>query len=178
MIKSIPGIDKPQRLFHWLKVFRDYRRFFSSTKRHHIEQFVGLDAEDDHHCTFDQVLGNTASKNIFLKVDVEGSEYRFLDALIAHQDRYTGAVIEFHDCDLHLAEIERFIDGFGLKIAHIHANNFSPIRASDRLPLVLEVTFTRHAGFGNNAVLPHPLDQPNDHHKAEVELTFAGKSSA
>ena len=152
-------------------------------QHHHIEQFVGLDADDDRHCTFDDVLAKTASDNIFLKIDVEGSEYRFLDALIAHQDRFTGAVIEFHDCDLHLAEIERFVDGFGLEIAHIHANNFSPIRASDRLPLVLEISFTRQAALGKGAlgegamgkgaVLPHPLDQPNDQAAAEIHLEIA-----
>ena len=185
ILKAIPRFDKPQKLFYWLKVWRDYRHFFSVPQHYHIEQFVGFDADDDRHCTFDDVLAKTASDNIFLKIDVEGSEYRFLDALIAHQDRFTGAVIEFHDCDLHLAEIERFVDGFGLEIAHIHANNFSPIRAGDRLP---EISFTRQAAFdkaalgkgalgeeamGKGAVLPHPLDQPNDHAAAEIHLEIA-----
>jgi hypothetical protein len=48
------------------------------------------------------VLNETNSKNIFLKIDIEGSEYLFLQDIIANEERITGMVIELHDVDIHL----------------------------------------------------------------------------
>ena len=76
-----------------------------------------MSAANDLYCTFADVLNDTNFKNIFLKIDIDGSEYRFLDDLIANKNRLTGLVIELHDCDMHLREIENFIKNFGLKIS-------------------------------------------------------------
>ena len=59
---------------------------------------------------------------------------------------------------------------FDIKLAHVHANNFSPIRSNDELPLVLELTFSRHAERGETMNLPHPLDMPNDGLTNEITL--------
>jgi len=116
------------------------------------------------------VLNETKSKNIFLKIDIEGSEYRFLNDIVANEDRITGMVIEFHDCDIHLKKIEAFIDKFSLNLIHIHANNFAPIRLNDNLPLILELTFSKYAELSNSHTLPHKKDMPNDEKTAEIEL--------
>ena len=49
------------------------------------------------------------SNKIFLKIDIEGSEYRILDDLIRYQDLIKGLVIEFHNIDLHMEKILNFI---------------------------------------------------------------------
>ena len=157
--------------FYIIKKFFSYKKFFKG-KHKHIKKFVGLSAANDLYCTFADVLNDTNFKNIFLKIDIDGSEYRFLDDLIANKNRLTGLVIELHDCDMHLKEIENFIKNFGLKLVHVHANNFAPIRLDDGLPLVLELTFSKYASTLDTYKLPHILDMPNNKNDAEINLVI------
>ena len=108
------------------------------------------------------VIGDHCNINFNVLVcDIEGSEYRCLDDLIKHQDKISGIVIEFHDIDLHLNKIEEFISKFNLKIVHIHINNWTLVGKND-LPLLIEVTFSKHGKTNNNfANHPHTLDSPN-----------------
>jgi FkbM family methyltransferase len=48
----------------------------------------------------------------FLKIDIEGSEYRILEEIIELQDFICGIVIEFHNIDLHEDKILSFINNF------------------------------------------------------------------
>ena len=73
---------------------------------------------------------------------------------------------------MHLKKIEIFIEKFGLNLVHIHANNYAPVRLDDGLPLVLELTFSKHAKFSNSLELPHKLDMPNDKISEELELSI------
>lgn len=166
----IETIKNPFNLYI-IKKFFSYKNFFKG-KHKHIKKFVGLNAANNLYCTFEDVLNETNFKNIFLKIDIDGSEYRFLDDLIANKHRLTGLVIELHDCDMHLKEIENFIKNFGLKLVHVHANNFAPIRLDDGLPLVLELTFSKYATTLDTYQLPHKLDMPNNKNEAEINLVI------
>ncbi len=169
-LKSIIRIDKPYIAFNNLKVLLSYRNFFSQKNIHHIEKFVGLNSLNNLYCTFSEVISELNSDNIFLKIDIEGSEYRFLNELIMNQNRMSGLVIEFHDCDLHLEEIKKFIKDFGLNLVHIHANNYAPVRLDDGLPTVLEFTFSKFGEICTKTNLPHKLDMPNDKNSEEIAL--------
>ena len=168
----IETIKNPFNLYAFKK-YLSYKNFFKE-KRKHIKKFVGLNSSDNIHCTFLDVLNQTKSKNIFLKIDVEGSEYRFLHDIVANEERITGIVIELHDVDLHLNEIENFINRFSLNLVHVHANNYAPIRADDDLPLVLELTFSKYSTNTTEYKLPHNLDMPNDKNCSEYEISFNG----
>lgn len=158
------------KFFHWIKTLFTYKQFFSQDNVHHIKKFVGLNCTHESHCTFLEAFNKTNHQNIFLKIDIEGSEYRFLNDLIANKNRISGLVIEFHDCDIHLKEIEKFIKNFGLNLVHIHANNHAPIRLDDELPLALELTFSKYGKISDKTYLPNKLDMPNNGKKAEIEL--------
>lgn len=158
--------------FNYIKKLFSYKKFFRG-KHKHIKKFVGLNTSNGMYCTFLEVLNEANNKNFFLKIDIEGYEYRFLDDIVANEEKITGMVIEMHDCDIHLNEIERFIKNLNkrsLYLAHIHANNFSPIRLNDGLPLVMELSFSRHAKFSNSFTLPHKLDMANDKNSTDYEL--------
>ena len=86
--------------------------FSKSNRHHHVEKFVGLNSGNHNHCTLASILSDITSQNIFMKIDVEGSEYRFLDTIISNQSRISGLVLELHDCDLHLEKISNFIEKF------------------------------------------------------------------
>lgn len=172
IIKSLVRIDHPAAVLRWVKTLVSYRQFFSKQNVFHIEKFVGLNSADKSHCTFLEVLNQTDHQDIFLKIDIEGSEYRFLDDLVASESRISGLVIELHDCDIHLARIEKFITEFGLKLVHVHANNYAPKRSGDDLVLVLELTFSKYGEVSDVTHLPHKLDMPNDKHQVEIELVI------
>lgn len=163
--EALPRIENPARIAHWLLTSIDYRHFFQSGVRH-IVKFADLDYEPPLH----SVLEVLPPYNMYLKVDIEGSEYRILKTITAHQHRFNRIAIEFHDCDIHLDSIKSFINDVNFKIVHIHANNYGAIRRSDGMPLVLEVTFSRYAPCANGTQLPHPLDMPNNDSCPEIEL--------
>ena len=155
--------------FYALRKFISYKRFFSN---HHIliKKYVGLNSNETQHITIQEVFNNVPSNNIFLKVDIEGSEYRILDEIIKLQDRLVGVAIEFHDCDLHIEKLKKFIENFGLKVIHVHANNYGSVRADDNLPLVLEITFSSNSLETQRHKIQHKLDMANNPAVAEYEF--------
>lgn len=155
--------------FYAFKKFLSYRKFFKG-KHKHIKKFVSLSTKDSQYCTFMDVLNQTESKNIFLKIDIEGSEYRFLDDIVENDERITGMVIEMHDVDIHLREIKKFINQLSLRLVHVHANNYAPIRADDDLPIVLELTFSKYSNVSTEYKLPHKLDMPNNKNCSDYEI--------
>ena len=169
-IRSLSRINKPHLAIKRIKTIFSYRHFFLKLNNHHVQKFVGLDTADKNHCTFVEILDDVMSDNIFLKIDIQGSEYRFLNDIIANKERINGMVIELHDCDIHLKEIKNFIKKLSLKLVHVHANNYAPIRASDGLPLVLELSFSKNCEEFVTPSLPHKLDMPNSKRSAEIRL--------
>ena len=163
-------LKNPKITIHYLRLFFNYKKFWGQTQNHHISKFVGINTSDSNYCTLSTVLGNTKHKNIFLKIDIEGSEYRLLHTLILNQDRISGLVLEFHNCDLHINSIITFIQNFSLQLVHIHANNYAPIRLDDGLPLVLELTFSKYSKVLNETYLPHRFDMPNNKNRPEINI--------
>jgi hypothetical protein len=169
-LKSFFRISNVKAIMRDYETYCGFCKFFNTGTNTHIQKFVGLNSSDSRHCTLDAILENTSSQHIFFKIDVEGSEYRLLHTLIENVHRMTGLVIEFHDCDIHLFDIEKFIQKFDMNLVHVHANNYSPIRLDDKLPLVLELTFSRHGTIGQETILPHLLDMKNNPKSDEIRL--------
>ena len=101
-------------------LYRDYKKFFSN-KAQHIEKRVG---SGDGGVMLNEIL--STKKNVcplFLKIDIEGSEYRIFDEIIENQKNFTGIAIELHDVDLHLDKIKKFIENLEMELVHIHPQN-------------------------------------------------------
>lgn len=173
ILENFINLRHPKKIFTSIFKLIEYSKFFSKNNVSHIEQYVGLNTNNINYCTFDEVLNITKSNNIFLKIDIEGSEYRFLDSIIQNQNRFTGLAIEFHDCDIHLKKIEEFINNFDLRLIHAHANNYAPIRLNDNLPLALELTFSKYSNISKKKPLPNILDMPNNKNIEEIELIIS-----
>lgn len=120
-----------------------------------------------------KILNNlTTVKNIFFKIDIEGSEYRILNELIRYQDIICGLVIEFHDLDLHLDRVIDFVKNFKLELTHIHPNNYGGTDLNND-PKVLEITFEKDPMIKNNKlILPNPLDEKNNKLQKDIFLKF------
>lgn len=171
-IKGLTRIDNlKSHFFYWIKIYLKYKSFFRGNNKH-IKKFVGFDYKD-HFISMKKVLDSVKDKSIFLKIDIEGYEYRLLEDLLSAQEDITGLVIEFHDCDIHMNRIEQFIDKFSLKLVHIHANTASELtKNGNENPTVLEMTFSKYANLLDQALLPHPLDLPSHPNDKEFELYF------
>jgi hypothetical protein len=150
--------------------------YYLNNNKNFINAFVSnYNSNDNSIISLEWIIKNyckKSNKNIFLKMDIEGSEYRILEEIIKYQDLFTGIVIEFHDIDLHFKKIEKFVDSLGLSLVHIHPNNYGGIDKNGD-PLVVEITFANSPKPLSNIIeLPHNLDKPNNINLNEINLKF------
>lgn len=112
---------------------------------------------------------------VFLKVDIEGSEYSILGDILDTQKKITGLIIEFHDVDKNKRIIENFIKSFDLELTHIHPNNYGKLDLNND-PSIIELTFEKYLETINKEMkFPHDLDQSNNPKKSEIILKFLNK---
>jgi len=170
-LKFIRAVARRSQVKHYYSAWREYKKFFTGS-RHHHSKMVGL-RNTPGWLTLSEIVNTyTPEGKVFLKVDIEGWEYRLFDDLLAEADRICGLAIEFHDVDLHWMRLKEFIEKFPLSIAHVHYNSFAPL-SDQGAPLVLEVTFSSHAPVAIGPVtLPHILDRLSapDHQAREVRF--------
>jgi hypothetical protein len=159
------------------RILRDYRRFFSREATHFRSRIHNrLDGPVD--VDIATVFARAGAGRKFVKMDIEGSEYRVLDDVLTHADELVGMIVEFHDTDplrpVFVRAMEHILREF--EIVHLHANNWSPA-AVDGLPEVLEVTFAKReycGGTKRRTVLPlEGLDRPNRADAPDYRLEFA-----
>jgi hypothetical protein len=122
--------------------------------------------------------------DIFLKMDIEGSEYAWLLSLSEDQlNKFKQIVIEFHGIndDSFNTKLSDKIECFK-KLSkthypiHIHGNNCGCL--TNNIPDVVEITYVRKNLFKdepilNNTILPIPgVDFPNNLKKPDYNLNF------
>lgn len=149
-----------------------------------LRRFVGSRTEGDLVSLQDLVAAVPAG-DLVVQLDVEGDEYRVLDATPTDVLRRARIlVVEFHDLfglfeptvgPFMLRVLTRLLDSFG--VAHVHANNMDGVLKVARrvIPRALEVTFVRHDAMlraGGPVRLPHPLDRPCRPDRPDVVPVF------
>lgn len=173
LVKLILFFKSIKNIFKYIYLIIDYLIFFSKKNTLLIKALVtnytyGNCIDLDFIFKKNQIF----SKKIFLKIDIEGFEYRILDDILKYENSLTGLIIEFHNTDLNYTEIENFINNINLKLVHVHANNYGYLNKS-KDPTVLELTFSK---FGDELIddlnLPHQLDSSNDPNKSDIKLSF------
>lgn len=152
------------QLEQMLKYFQ-YKVFFRNKK--HYKECIGKNT------SLNKVLSRIDTSPIFLKIDIEGSEYDILDDLMLYQDLISGMVIEFHDVNIFLDRIYKFVLDFELQLVHIHSNNYGGLSLL-RYPLVMEMTFAKDPIPINNQepILPHLLDMTNNVNREDLNIDF------
>ena len=159
-----------------------YKFFFNNSEKIHVKSFFGTigqimpDMKNVEIIDMNLILKKWESKNCFMKVDIEGNEYRVLGQITEHQAKLSGLVIEFHNCDLMLEKIKLFIEKFDLDLVHIHVNNFGII-TKDGFPTVIELTFSPRKFNSkreeNESNFPaQSLDQPNNKNEEDIRISF------
>lgn len=163
-----------KNLFNSLLNFYNFKKFFYKRNNLLVKKKIGIGGSLPFaSISFDKIILLTQEKkDFFLKIDIEGSEYRILDDLIKNSSLIEGLAIEFHDVDIHLDKISEFIKKIDLDLVHIHPNNYSE-PGINNIPSALELTFARNPIVINREViLPHKLDQKNDPNSKNIDLLF------
>ena len=160
-----------------IRTYRSYNAVFSGNCRHFEQRvFNRIDAPYD--VTIDQIFDRLAGKtHIFLKMDIEGGEYRVISQILEHADRVDLMTIEFHDTDplrdTFVKQVKEILGPF--EVVHVHANNVGGV-AADGLPELLEITFLNRkfvTARQRRGRLPLAgLDFSNDPAKPELPLIF------
>ena len=125
---------------------------------------------------------NLADNSVYLKIDIEGSEYVILEDIIRHNAKINGLVIEFHDLNLKWNIFNSIILKLktNFAIIHVHANNCCGCINETQIPNVVEISFMKKelisAGELNSQNLQsYPLshiDKQNMPNKVDLELNF------
>ena len=163
IIKSLIILDF-KNVYHFFKVMMDYKYTFKNDKvKKRLIRYKSLTKI---------INENQLDCDVFLKIDIEGAEYRILTDILENQNIFTGIIIEFHDVDFHKQKIKLFIDSLNLSLTHIHENN-SSIIDTENDPTCIELTFEKTPlVVDENPVLPHLLDQKNFPHLKNKKINF------
>ena len=149
--------------FRWI----DYPLFFHGGRKH-FRQRVWRDRDGNSATVEDTFDRLPKAARVFMKVDIEGSEYRILDDLLKRSANITALAIEFHDVDIVPELFNSFIEKIkrDFYIVHIHGNNLGG-SAPFHFPAAPEITFLNKSFFASP---PSPsqrtypiaeLDRPN-----------------
>ena len=92
-----------RKIFTWI----DYKLFFRSEATH-FKQRIWPD-DQDNSATIDDVFSRLPAEcPVFVKMDIEGSEYLVLDDLLQHSRNIVAMAIEFHDVDARPEDVQLF----------------------------------------------------------------------
>jgi len=170
---------KPLSIENWKNIFKyiSYKKFFDGKNNIHFQEKVWW-SNDNGNSSIDKILERVDEENIFLKMDIEGSEYRVINKILENYQKIVGMVIEFHNIDI-LYDIwfdilDNIKDKFN--IIHIHGNNWGGI-GSQKIPNSLEITFENKeiSGITKSSAHTYPIkgiDQPNNPKESDFSFTF------
>jgi len=158
------------------RTLRDAADYFTIMK--HFVRRVSATKQDRIDVTIDEVFRRVPpGKRVFLKMDIEGSEYDVLHEILQHSHSLVGMVIEFHDVGVLRSTFETSVSAIleHFDIVHVHGNNWAGV-AEDGLAEVLEVTFLNRAYRPSTVlrreVLPLEIDQPNHPERPDLPILF------
>jgi hypothetical protein len=155
-----------------------YWRFFRHPlARHHrfwISGRPGPDAMNLHDC----LASIPPDHPVYVKMDIEGSEYGLLTQLATRHQQIPGLSVEYHEFDRNHQRFAQEIAALHARyfVAHVHVNNYGS-RGAGEMPTVLEVSYIRRD------LVPRPvpgsrrlplvhLDRPNDVRRPDYQIRF------
>ena len=168
---------KKIRLRKIIGIFKylDYIKFFKNDNKHNIIK-IGIQNIDYKEITISKILED--QKNVILKIDIEGDEYKILNEIIDNSEKINSLIVEFHNIHENMDLIKNFIESSkSLKLVHVHANNFAG-KNEDGDPNVLELTFINIEKTKLELVKTEKsyplknLDYKNTHRKDDIFLKF------
>ncbi len=170
---------------HYFEAMIRYIAFISANPRVALKRQFLATADGAKTVSFDTIMASVirsgvTPESVFVKLDIEGSEYDVLDAVARHGRYINGLAIEFHDLDRQggrLDEAMRLLRR-DFHVVHVHGNNYCPLIPATPLPTALEVTLVRKSAPDEDlpadpATFPLAgLDFPNHPDRIDFPLNF------
>ncbi|SRR5258706_8250004 len=162
------------KAFTWI----DYILFFRGDKTH-FKQRIWRDRQLNGATIEDVFSRLPAECQVFVKMDIEGSEYRVLDDLLRHSQNIVSIAIEFHDVDILSDRFNSLVEKIkrDFYIVHIHGNNMGGTTPFN-FPIAPEITFLNKRFFNSapspsRSKYPIPgLDRPNNPRLPDFAFEF------
>ncbi len=179
---SILNADRLRKHAARLAVSRDFFRFFKGNNSF-LKKWVGRDC-GERSISLTRLLEEHGAEGsppgLFLKIDIEGSEYEVLDQLLPLSDRVLGVVVEFHRLGSRIDQFNSLLERVCGKftVVHAHGNNYAPYLEEHAFPDTVEATFVNASLMTELAPGPerpgpiYGLDAPNDPARADHPLKF------
>lgn len=168
------------RFFHWFG-------FYSFIARKNIiYKKIGLSNKDDHLFTSLPTLFKKISseKNIIIKMDIEGYEYKVYKDLLNHASQVSVLLLELHYIESNkkeAAEIIQLLKTKGLFLMHIHGNNTDVLISNSTIPNTLELSFAKadyiEQRIDENTYPIPGLDTPCNPYWEDYPLDFLKKKA-
>lgn len=138
---------KIKNCLDYIRTYLDYQNFFNSKDVSHLQKRITNFPFREHDTTLDSIFHNFKLKNnIFLKIDIEGDEFKLLNDILKFRHNLTGLVMEFHN--LYILSEKMLTFAVELLDTHfvenININNNGDITEKG-FPDVIEVTFSRRS---------------------------------
>jgi hypothetical protein len=159
------------------RILEDFKHTFSAYACHFRER-----AHDQIRGKGDCDMGKAFSrlsgcKNLLVKMDIEGAEYRVLPDLIGLASRVAYLTVEFHETGVFRKTFEDIVRKVQKThfIAHLHGNNGGEV-AKDGLPELLEISFVkgRPRAKAKVAALPNDLvDSCNVPGRSDYKISWS-----
>lgn len=172
---------KSKKYAHYRQHYAAYFQLFTQPSVH-VRKMVASD--DRVGCiSFNTIMRMAAPSrehSVFLKMDIESSEYEIVSQIVAHERSIGAITAEFHDL---VSDSETFNNAIEelqqrFDIVHIHANNHGGYCRDNDFPDTVEMTFVNKALMGeapqrSTRSYPRPeLDVTNNQEKVDYELHF------
>lgn len=181
----IPVLTKP---FQDINTILSFRSFFKPEKRNFFIKkgisdvssgvFITVAEMFQHVKEFEKLPENS----VFVKMDIETSEYDVIEDLYEHRSKINGFAIEFHDIKHFWTDFNELVELLNreYEIIHIHGNNCCGHIPGTDIPNFVEVTFIKKAmlteeerNSTNNQTYPlDSLDRPNLPSRKDLSISF------
>ncbi len=174
----------------WARIYRRFSQFLANEKVHFYPTGVSNEHVSNEHTgpfiTFAEALQLVSNEEIpensvFVKMDIEVSEFRVLPDLLKYVKCVNALVVEFHDLDILWASFAELTERLkaDFEITHVHGNNYGGLILQSGTPKVLEVTFLKRCLISEprpaSDSLSYPLsllDSPNNPREKDYPLAF------
>ena len=178
-----------RRRLLWLKersrVYRGFSRFTAKENVRFYEKGISNE-KTSRFVTFAEAFQSMSSdpipeNSVFVKMDIEQSEFRVLPDLLKFDRYINGLAIEFHDLDIFWTKFVDLTEELKARfeITHIHGNNWSGLIPNTGVPAVLEITLLKKSLIREErpdretVTYPIPeLDYPNKSSEKDYPLVF------
>lgn len=118
--------------------------------------------------------------DVFLKMDIEGTEYEIVPEILRNARRIRCIAAEFHYLDTQTADFNKAMRTLSdqFVVVHIHGNNWGAYDAGLEFPVAVEITLLNRDAFEGELPLSEAsyplegLDRPCNPGKADYGLVF------